>query len=146
MSGATSDVTILSTGTPQGCVLSPVLYTVYTNDCASQCSGVFKIKYADDLACCGLIQGGDEGEYRREMSSIENWSNEQKLFINKNKTKVLIIDFRKGKKEHAPVKIGTETIEEVNSFVYLGTTITSDLTWSDHCFSTLNKYQQKCTS
>ena len=70
----------------------------------------------------------------------------QKLSINKNKTKELIIDFRKGKKEHAPVKIGTETIEEVNSFVYLGTTITSDLTWSDQCVSTLNKCQKKCTS
>ena len=83
VSGATSDVTILSTGTPQCCVLSSVLYTVYTNDGASQCSGVVKIKYADDLACCGLIQGGDEGDYRREISSLENWSNEQKLFINK---------------------------------------------------------------
>ena len=74
----------------------------------------------DDLASCGVIQGGDEGDYRREISSLENWSNEQKLSI--NKTKELIIDFRKGKKEHAPVKIGTETIEEVNSFVYLGST------------------------
>ena len=64
VSGATSDVTILSTGTPQGCVLSPVLCAVYTNGCASRCSGVVKIKYADDLASCGMIQGGDEGDYR----------------------------------------------------------------------------------
>ncbi len=38
----------ISVGAPQGCVLSPLLYSVYTNDCVSHCNSVQIFKFADD--------------------------------------------------------------------------------------------------
>lgn len=35
VNGQFSDLTVTSTGSPQGCVLSPLLYILYTNDCCS---------------------------------------------------------------------------------------------------------------
>uniref|UniRef100_A0A8C7YZR7 Reverse transcriptase domain-containing protein n=1 Tax=Oryzias sinensis TaxID=183150 RepID=A0A8C7YZR7_9TELE len=44
----TSTALTLSTGSPQGCVLSPLLYTLYTQDCTSTHPSNTIIKFADD--------------------------------------------------------------------------------------------------
>ena len=43
----------ISTGVPKGCVLSPVLFTLYTNDCTGTEYTIF-IKYSDDTAIVDL--------------------------------------------------------------------------------------------
>ncbi|KAK3550939.1 hypothetical protein QTP70_010116 [Hemibagrus guttatus] len=45
-----SNTTTLSTGAPQGCVLSPLLFTLLTHDCAAMHSLNHIIKLADDMA------------------------------------------------------------------------------------------------
>ncbi|XP_073720820.1 uncharacterized protein [Misgurnus anguillicaudatus] len=49
---------IISTGSPQGCCLSPKLFTLYTHDCISTQDNTIIIKYADDTTILGLIKGG----------------------------------------------------------------------------------------
>ena len=47
--GTTRSGTIMTnTGAPQGCVIYPVLFTLYTNDCVSTHESCEIIKYADD--------------------------------------------------------------------------------------------------
>jgi len=50
-----SDVAVNSTGAPQGCASSPFLFTVYTNDCISQQSNQFIIKFSDDTVLLQLL-------------------------------------------------------------------------------------------
>ncbi len=57
-------------GAPQGCVLSPLLYSVYTNDCVSHCNSVQIFKFADDTSLIGLITNDNESDYRREVSTL----------------------------------------------------------------------------
>ena len=42
-------------GAPQGCVYSPLLYTLYTSDCTSTTSGSFTVKFADDSAVHSVL-------------------------------------------------------------------------------------------
>ena len=58
-SGITSETVILNTGAPQGCVLSPVLFSLYTNEMRIINSTCHLFKYADDMVC-GWFNAGRE--------------------------------------------------------------------------------------
>ncbi len=60
----TSSTTTLSTGAPQGCVLSPLLFTLLTHDCTAKFSSNHIIKFTDDTTVVGLISNNDEMHYR----------------------------------------------------------------------------------
>ncbi len=66
----TSSTTTLSTGAPQGCVLSPLLFTLLTHDCTAKFSFNHIIKFADDTTVVGLISNNDETHYREEVAQL----------------------------------------------------------------------------
>ena len=56
VNGRLSDKVCSSTSSPQGCVLSPLLYILHTNMCQSRWENRTIIKYADDLVIVSLLQ------------------------------------------------------------------------------------------
>ncbi|XP_078254570.1 uncharacterized protein LOC144593031 [Rhinoraja longicauda] len=89
-----SDPQTLSIGAPQGCVLSPLLYSLCTNDCTSTDSSVKLLKFADDTTLIGLIQDGEESAYRWEVTQLASWCLRNNLQLIALKTVELIVDFR----------------------------------------------------
>ena len=53
----------------------------------------------------GLITNNDETAYREEVMAQPEWCQENNLSLNINKTKELIVDFRKQQREHPPIHI-----------------------------------------
>ncbi len=59
MGNNTSSPLTLNTGAPQGCVLSPLLYSLYTHDCTATHSSNVIVKFANDTTVIGLITDND---------------------------------------------------------------------------------------
>ncbi|KAI4882102.1 hypothetical protein NFI96_000102 [Prochilodus magdalenae] len=65
------------------------------------------------------------------------------LSLNVNKTKELIVDFRKQEGVHTPITINGAAVERVSSFKFLGVHITEELTWTEHTTRVVKKAQQR---
>ncbi len=143
ISNIKSDVLTTNTGAPQGCVLSPILFTIYTNDCQSNHRNVTIMKYADDTAIIGKISNGDENNFLSQVNHFVLWSDQNYLNLNVLKTKEMIIDFRKNQIPPAQLVIKSQTVERVDEYKYLGIMIDNKLTGNSNTKLVYSKCNQR---
>lgn len=133
----------LSTGAPQGCVLSPWLFSLYTNYLISFHSSVTILKYADDTTIIGLITNNNEDRYREQIAQAVTWCLNNNLQLNSSKTQELIIDFRHSPPSKNPIHISGESITITDSFKFLGTHISNSLKWTTNTDFITKKAHQR---
>ena len=138
-----SESRTISTGSPQGCVLSPLLFSLYSNSCTSSHQSVKLLKFADDTTIIGLISGGDESAYRWEIDHMAAWCTQNNLVLNAVKTVEMVVDFRKNPAPLTPITLSDSTIDIVESCRFLGIIISQDLKWELNISSITKKAQQR---
>ncbi|XP_055507619.1 uncharacterized protein LOC129706959 [Leucoraja erinacea] len=139
----TSRSLTISTGAPQGCVFSPLLYSLYTHDCVAGHSTNSIVTFANDTTAVGRITDGDESECRSEIDQLTKWCQHNNLALNISKTKELIVDFGSGRmRTHNPVYVNRTMVERVKNFKFLGVHISKDLSWTQRTDAMIRKTHQ----
>ena len=115
---------------------------LYTNDLAngSLSENCFSSLNADDMLVYKIIT--DPGDYTSLQSDIVvDWMNEHYLSLNPLKCKRMIVTRLRQHSVSTPtLLLNWEPVENVNRYKYLGATLTSGLTWSDHIRNMLGCY------
>ena len=78
-----------------------------------------ELRYADDTVLLSTTHGG----LKEIIRSVKTYSEEQNLYLNANKTKIMKTDKTQTKID---IKIENNTIEEIEEFEYLGSIISSN--------------------
>lgn len=116
---------------PQGCVCSPLLFTVYINKYRSYHPEKI-LKFSDDTAILGLLYKDEDIQHcTTEIANFVAWSNENSLVINVRKTEEIIFDL-KLVGIHSPIMIKNEPIRQVASYKSLGLLIDNKPSWEMH--------------
>ncbi|KAI3360809.1 hypothetical protein L3Q82_012883, partial [Scortum barcoo] len=137
-----SDVVVCSTGAPQGTVLSPFLFTLYTSDFTYSTDSCHLQKFSDDTAIVGCVSEGNDCEYRKVIMDFVDWCELNHLQVNASKTKEMVIDFSRKPSDIAPVNIQGVDIERVRMYKYLGVHL-NKLDWTDNTDSLYKKGQSR---
>ena len=71
----------MNTGTPLGCVLSPIFFSVYTNEVVSTCTLLNLVKFAEDLALvASLCDENSLAEYFLQIDLLNSCLKKAFLF------------------------------------------------------------------
>ena len=123
LNGFLSDSTVLSTGCPQGCCLSPILFSIYTDFMKCNTNFTFLLKFADGMALVGLLKEEESlSSYFEQANMLIKWCEDSFLHLNVKKTKELVINSIGYDK---PCLINNESVEIVPYFKYLGSLLDS---------------------
>ena len=127
----------IQTGVPQGSILGPLLFIMFMNDMPLNVSASVDM-YADDyiITATGKTTQAVEVKLNKDLHKISKWCEENKMVINAEKTKIMLITTRQ-KWQHLRttdpnVHIIGENIQVVNSERLLGVQIDHFHSWSSH--------------
>lgn len=130
--GSFSEPHPLTAGVPQGAVLSPTLYSLYTND-IPRLPNVHYALFADDTAvyathCKINIITRD---LQSAASDLGHWFRRWRIEVNPEKSAAVCFSRTKSYKP-APIKMLDRPIPWVNKVKYLGVTLDRKLTFRPH--------------
>ncbi|KAK3524865.1 hypothetical protein QTP86_010096 [Hemibagrus guttatus] len=88
------------------------------------------VKFTDDATVVGLISKNDESAYREEVQRLTAWCKANNLSLNVDKTKEMVVDFRRAQSDHSPLFIDGSPVEIIKSTKFLGVHLAENLTTS----------------
>jgi hypothetical protein len=144
--GVMSAIKKVELGVPQGSVLGPLLFVLYINDIVLAVQHSTVNLFADDTLLS--VVGGDAEEclnkMNEDLASLTRWLNFNKLKLNIEKTKYMIITSRRIEAPNTTsLLINGSPIERVQCMKYLGVKIDEKLNFKEHLTMITKKMSSK---
>ena len=144
--GCLSNFTTLTCGVPQGTILGPLLFVIYTNDLPVSFS--VPRMYADDthyITSAGSDLHIMQSSLSHDLEKLSKWLLSNRLTLNATKTEFMLIGSRQRLSilsDTLELSIDNVLIEQVSSVKSLGIYIDEYLKWYSH----INKLRKNIAS
>lgn len=121
-------------GVPQGSVLGPILYIIFTADLPC-IKNVTIATFADDTAIMATHKNPAEASriLQNSLTQVQHWL--KTWHIKTNETKSIHVTFTLNKETCPPVILNDKEIPQDNCAKYLGIHLDRRLTWKKHIFT-----------
>ena len=121
----------IKAGVPQGSVLGPALYLIYTSD-LPVADNLLTSTFADDTAILSSHKDPIMAsvELSNHLRQVETWLKNWRIRVNELKSKHVTFSLRK--ETCPPLKLNNVTIPQSDTVTYLGIHLDRRLTWRSH--------------
>lgn len=135
----------IKAGVPQGSVLGPMLYLLYTSD-LPESQRVLTSTFADDTAILSAHSDPVVASniLQDHLNEVENWLKKWKIKVNENKSVHVTFTLNKG--TCPPILLNKVTVPQADNVKYLGVHIDRRLTWKKHIESKRDQLKLKMYS
>ena len=134
----------ITCGVPQGSVLGPLLFIIYTNDLPNCLTYTHAILFADDTTIYtnsnNLKTLYDHINF--DLNALDLWFKTNKLSLNVSKTNYMLFTNNSRSRTNltaSKIKIGNDDINQKNHVKFLGVIIDETLNWKQHILAAKNK-------
>ncbi|CAB0007164.1 unnamed protein product [Nesidiocoris tenuis] len=128
---ACSGATRIQAGVPQGSVLGPLLYVLYTSDLPEREENTLAT-FADDTAILAVGETNYDTipKLERSLKNLQNWTTKWRIKMNEMKS--VHVDFTNKRIDYLPLRLNAQVIPHANEAKYLGITMDARLRWKHH--------------
>ena len=133
LDGVSSSFFNVTSGVPQGSVLGPLLFLIYTNDLPNAASHSTVPIFADDSKCYRQIsRPGDRDLLQDDLDSLHQWSVTWDLNFNAKKCATLKFSRKKTPVPPQDYSLNHQLIKSCSTQNDLGILVSDNLKWSPH--------------